>query len=275
MKKVTVFIVLFIFQFSLVAQSSFVGIVHYGHKQSFGMGAPIGVDYNATLIFDKLGSSYTFAKDSLEGGHINKMNMIEKNEEHIFMVYKKTTQDGFIYNIDIGLDSIRSRDIGYNYVNDVIPKIDWKLSSETKQIGKFTCSKATSDFRGRSYIAWFAPEIPMPYGPWKLQGLPGLILEAYDTNKEIYFYFKSIEYPSKKNLKIIIPNPITNSDMERDNPTVKREWISFKDYKKNLIERHEKATKMGRVLMGQIPTIKSEKSKNPMRNFYLEIFDEK
>ena len=63
--------------------------------------------------------------------------------------------------------------------------MEWKLNKETKNIGKFNCKKATCSFRGRNYTAWYTLEVPLPYGPWKLQGLPGVILEAYDEKKEI------------------------------------------------------------------------------------------
>ena len=59
----------------------------------------------------------------------------------------------------------------------------WILNKETKNIGNFICQKATIKFRGRNYIAWFTNEIPVPFGPWKFQGLSGLILEVYDTDK--------------------------------------------------------------------------------------------
>jgi GLPGLI family protein len=59
---------------------------------------------------------------------------------------------------------------------------NWKLHSDTKKIGNFECQKATIRFRGRNYIAWFAKQVAVSFGPWKLHGLSGLILEAYDEN---------------------------------------------------------------------------------------------
>ena len=59
---------------------------------------------------------------------------------------------------------------------------NWKLNNDTKKIGNFNCQKATIKFRGRNYTAWFTNEIPVRYGPWKFQGLSGLILEVYDDD---------------------------------------------------------------------------------------------
>ena len=49
------------------------------------------------------------------------------------------------------------------------------------------CVEATANYRGRTWTAWFAPEIPVQDGPWKLCGLPGLILEAHDANSDYIF----------------------------------------------------------------------------------------
>ena len=76
-----------------------------------------------------------------------------------------------------------------------LPKINWHLIDEHKKIGKFNCQKATTTFRGRKYEAWFTPEIPIPTGPWKLHGLPGLILEAQDETNEYSYEFLEIETP--------------------------------------------------------------------------------
>lgn len=68
-------------------------------------------------------------------------------------------------------------------VTDNYPEPDWIISGEKKNIAGYSCVKATANYRGRTWIAWFTPDLAIPYGPWKLQGLPGLILEAYDKNE--------------------------------------------------------------------------------------------
>ena len=75
---------------------------------------------------------------------------------------------------------------------------DWTLTGETTSIKGYTAQKATCDFGGRSWIAWFTPEIPYSDGPYKFNGLPGLILNIRDTKDEYIFVFESIEKPGYK-----------------------------------------------------------------------------
>lgn len=63
----------------------------------------------------------------------------------------------------------------------------WELHDETMEVISYTCHKATCRFRGRDYTAWFTPEIPRSEGPWKLHGLPGLILKAEDSKGHYTF----------------------------------------------------------------------------------------
>lgn len=59
----------------------------------------------------------------------------------------------------------------------------WELRPDTKTIMGYPCQLAACNFRGRIWEAWFTTEIPVNEGPWKLFGLPGLILEASDTKR--------------------------------------------------------------------------------------------
>lgn len=63
----------------------------------------------------------------------------------------------------------------------------WELKPETKEIMGYVCQLATCDYRGRTWNAWFTVDIPINEGPWKLFGLPGLVLEASDS-KSHYAY---------------------------------------------------------------------------------------
>lgn len=68
-------------------------------------------------------------------------------------------------------------------------ELEWEIHDETKEILGYTCIKATTTleypFNDFPTTAWFAPELPFPFGPKEFRGLPGLIL-AMEFN---YFYF--------------------------------------------------------------------------------------
>lgn len=84
-------------------------------------------------------------------------------------------------------------------------KLIWEISDDTKEIGGFTTINARTSFRGRDYEVWFTPEIPISAGPWKLNGLPGLILEAKDIEEHWKWSVEKIIYPSdykEENLKV-------------------------------------------------------------------------
>ncbi|WP_250435350.1 GLPGLI family protein [Hanstruepera flava] len=63
----------------------------------------------------------------------------------------------------------------------------WKLIGETKTLNGYKAQKATTIFSGRDYVGWFTPEVPVSDGPYKFSGLPGLIIELYDTQNHYHF----------------------------------------------------------------------------------------
>jgi GLPGLI family protein len=84
-------------------------------------------------------------------------------------------------------------------IEEVAPKINWKVTKDTASFSGVKCQKAIAYFKGRNWIAWFAPSLPFQSGPWKLNGLPGLIIEAYDEKKEVQFQFAGIDNVTKAN----------------------------------------------------------------------------
>jgi GLPGLI family protein len=80
--------------------------------------------------------------------------------------------------------------------------INWDIQDSTKTIGGYTCQKAVGTSRGREYVAWFTTDLPYSFGPRRLNGLPGLILEAYDITNRIVYTFKQYNTISGKEIGI-------------------------------------------------------------------------
>ncbi|MFC3199668.1 GLPGLI family protein [Parapedobacter deserti] len=78
-------------------------------------------------------------------------------------------------------------------VTEDYPSIDWQIADESKDIGGYTAQKATGWFGGRHYTAWFTTDVPFQAGPWKLHGLPGLVLEAADSRGHVAFRYAGFE----------------------------------------------------------------------------------
>ena len=70
---------------------------------------------------------------------------------------------------------------------------NWHISGETREISGYTGIRATAYYLGRNWIVYFTPEIPIDLGPWKLWGLPGLILEAFDEDNLFSFQFNGFQ----------------------------------------------------------------------------------
>ena len=78
----------------------------------------------------------------------------------------------------------RIGDYDFLQCSEDVPEQQWLLHPETRQIAGHQCQRATCLFRGREWTAWYATDLPVPEGPWKLRGLPGLIMHAHDKNHE-------------------------------------------------------------------------------------------
>ena len=87
----------------------------------------------------------------------------------------------------------------YRY-EDMLPEITWSMGEDMKNIHGYSCQKATGSLYGREWTVWFTMDIPVSDGPWLLCGLPGLILEACDS--ENIFHFTTIELSNDASLSV-------------------------------------------------------------------------
>lgn len=63
----------------------------------------------------------------------------------------------------------------------------WKIDNDTKKVGEYTLQKATTNFGGRNWTAWFCPSIPFQEGPYKFRGVPGLIFQLSDDKNNFEY----------------------------------------------------------------------------------------
>jgi GLPGLI family protein len=229
------------------------GIIYYGFIDAKSVGNAKGPDSNSYLVFNKEQSYYVTAKDSLEkADKISEQKSYSSDDDSEGTIYngQKVSKEGdqVVYNIKkntMWSNLLYRKQI---YVKEIAPKINWKIEKETKKIGNFTCKKATTSFRGRNYTAWFTSDIPLQFGPWKLNGLPGLILEAYDTNKSVYWYFKSVEYPTK-----------TKEAVKYMKIPLKDKTLSYDEFKDLQKKEQEIVVEKNMVLKKQFPEIEIQK----------------
>ena len=95
------------------------------------------------------------------------------------------------------------------WVGSNLDKIDWKLLPQRKVIASFVCHRAEGKVRGRLYTDWFAPDIPTNAGPWKLNGLPGVILEAVDSENKVKFVADKVSLFNKSSINSTLIKPTT------------------------------------------------------------------
>tara|TARA_R110002124_G_scaffold49369_1_gene144839 strand:- start:718 stop:1536 length:819 start_codon:yes stop_codon:yes gene_type:complete len=78
-------------------------------------------------------------------------------------------------------------------------KLKWTITEETDTISGFVCTKATTSYAGRDYVAWFTMVVPVADGPYVFWGLPGLVVQVGDTKEHYVFTLSAL---SNSDLKI-------------------------------------------------------------------------
>ncbi|WP_288435567.1 GLPGLI family protein [uncultured Chryseobacterium sp.] len=150
-------------------------------------------------MYDSLKNAQIKRSTSLRLKEYNFSNIQDKSKVKFFI--KKSYPDYKIFQTD----QIGEKDYVIKKTND----LSWKILPDKKSIKGFVTQKATANFGGRDWIAWFTTEIPFQDGPYCFHGLPGLILSVEDTNNDHIFNIMGIKkdfmtYDEKNNNTIII-----------------------------------------------------------------------
>ena len=101
----------------------------------------------------------------------------------------------------------------FRYDED-IPQLDWELTDSVTNVLGYECQSARCNFRGREWTVFYTEDIPIADGPWKLQGLPGLIMKASDNKG--HYTFECIGIKSKADRPITIYKVPFNNVKRRD-----------------------------------------------------------
>ncbi|MDE6587041.1 MAG: GLPGLI family protein [Paramuribaculum sp.] len=86
--------------------------------------------------------------------------------------------------------------------DEEMPQLDWELTDSVTNVLGYECQSARCKFRGREWTVFYTEDIPLMDGPWKLHGLPGLIMKATDENG--HYTFECIGINSKADRPITI-----------------------------------------------------------------------
>ena len=125
------------------------------------------------------------------------------------------------------VESIGSKQVYYQEDR----KMNWNISTQVSDFNNYKVQKATMTFGGRTWTAWFAPEIRIPDGPYKFFGLPGLILKLEDDKGDYRFSFVkkiTIENAFSETIKPDARKS-TRINFQGDKASVRMEMVKNKD----------------------------------------------
>ena len=173
----------------------------------------------ATLLFNGNESLYS-VKKSMNNEFNKKINFTKIFAGNANVFYVNPKKKEYFYQTTI---------YGESMLIEMLQK-NWKLTQEIKKIGGYTCYKAIDlNSKNHSTIAWYAPEIPLNFGPKKYFGLPGLVLELQDS--ATLFSAIKIEINTKR-IKIKRPSKGKKLTIEEYNELRNKKSL-FKNRRKN------------------------------------------
>ncbi len=177
-------------------------IIEYDYKTRVISDIPYQI--NSLLIFNNKASLY----------EMDHTNSFKKNKEFIIEddkgIMMPSKGNDFVFkNFKNGTIDYREM-IDFTFFR-IHGKLDtlfsWSLKSNFKDILGYKCQEARTNYGGREYVAYFATDfhVNIPNGPWRFQGLPGIILEVKSVDK--IFELEALSIEIKNDSKVEIENP--------------------------------------------------------------------
>lgn len=174
---------------------------------------------NAILVVNNQGSLFTFEA-------MMNLDKIQKDR-------KLTIADALLYKSPYyilvksdGNSTTHYEEIGNDWFKfEEKHDTKWKLINKDTLISGYSCKKAVINSLGRDWTAWYTTEIPVAFGPYKFNGLPGLIMKISDSEGTFNFFINEIR-TGNFSTDPKVTNYFVNDEADEDGKkfeTIKRE----------------------------------------------------
>lgn len=185
-----------------IDSSQFVAFYHYTIQTQDDEGIDVTDSIHLALLVGSRATYCTNIQSYNRDGRANR-EMLNAFQMHISNVLTDTEKTEVV-----SLEPLYP----YRYMtHEPLAKVEWELADDTLTINELFCQRAVGKLYGKSWTVWYTEEIPSSAGPWKLRGLPGLIVKAED--KEGIHCF--LLYETKNEVRDI--NSINHPDYHKVN----------------------------------------------------------
>lgn len=211
MKNLILFLFITLYHSTLFSQEKALAKVHYffSHINDTTKRDQPQKDEVVLLLGEKSTYYRSFAEDRVKESIDKQKLAVDYDGSLVLSFSTSPIQNSYlIFSEQQRLINLESVSSGFDvyYTEEELDLPIWSLQDDVKEVGGYKCQLATTQYKGREYFAWFTVELPFQAGPWKLQGTPGLILSAYDKNKEVIFEYAGFELLSTDDaIRIEIP----------------------------------------------------------------------
>lgn len=187
----------------------------------------------------EIGNSFSFYYSYQRKLHENFMDSMERANPNVkdktgFYLNEHCPKDGNTYMIlkNLQNDSLIfmekiNQGQWFRYTEN-FPINNWVLEEGDTTIVSMLCNKASLNLHGRHWTVWYTNEIPIADGPWKLRGLPGLIMKA--TESDGIFSFTCVGINETKKLIQIAPQNFVDITPKRYQGEVEDYWHNQMEY---------------------------------------------